>query len=73
MLLKVSDQIAECLERAASAREQAERPTNPTVRANYLDAELRWLRLAESYQFVEQAERYISDADAKRFARDAQS
>ncbi len=73
MLLKVSDQIAECLQRAASAREQAERATNPTVKANYLDAELRWLHLAESYQFVEQAERFIADANTRRSADDPQS
>jgi hypothetical protein len=35
MLLKVSEQIAECLERAARLREQAERAGNPRMREEF--------------------------------------
>jgi hypothetical protein len=40
------------------------------MREDLLDAERRWLSLAESYQFVEQAERFIADADSKKLSTD---
>ena len=66
MLLKVSDKISDCLARAAEARERANSATDPGRRADLLDMELRWLRLVESYRFVEQADRFLADAYAWR-------
>src|SRR5215831_16015211 len=51
MLLKLSDKISECLAHAAEARERAKAATDADQKAHFLDMELRWLRLVESYRF----------------------
>lgn len=66
MLLKVAVHISECLENAEQARQRANSITDPKLKADYEDIELRWLRLAESYRFVEQMERFLDDAQQKR-------
>lgn len=66
MLLKVSDKIRECLAHAADARERANAATDPSRKADLLDIEQRWLRLVESYRFVEQADRFLEEAHALR-------
>jgi len=48
MLLKLSDKISECLTEAAEARERAKAATDPGHKADFLDMELRWLRLVEA-------------------------
>jgi hypothetical protein len=47
-----------------------ERAGNPRMQEDLVDAEQRWLHLAESYQFVEQAERFIADANARKCSAD---
>ena len=69
MLLKISERIVECLERAAEARERASRATDPAQKSDFLDMELRWMRLVESYRFVEQANRFLDDAARNSFPR----
>src|SRR5262245_28185473 len=64
MLLKLSDKINECLAHAAEARERAKAATDQ--KAHFLDMELRWLRLVESYRFVEQASRFLEDSHLAR-------
>lgn len=66
VLLKLSDKISECLAYAADARERANAATDPSLRADLLDMELRWLRLVESYRFVEQASRFLEDSHLAR-------
>lgn len=66
MFFKVSAKINECLARAAAARECARTAADPDRKADLLDMELRWLRLVESYKFVEQADRFLADARAQR-------
>jgi hypothetical protein len=68
MLLKLSDKISECLTEAAEARERAKAATDPGRKADFLDMELRWLRLVESYRFVEQASRFLEDSHLARTA-----
>jgi hypothetical protein len=68
MLLKLSDKISECLAEAAEARERAKAATDPGHKADFLDMELRWLRLVESYRFVEQASRFLEDSHLARTA-----
>jgi GAF domain-containing protein len=66
MLLKLSNKIIECLAHAADARERANAATDPDLKANLLDIELRWLSLVESYKFAEQASRFLAaKADSK--------
>jgi GAF domain len=62
MLLMLSDKVNECLARAADVRGQAEATTNPRWKAHLLDMESRWLRLAERFRFIEQADRFLEDA-----------
>ena len=66
MLLKLSDQISECLSLAADARERANAVTDPRRKEDFLDMERRWLRLVESYRFVEQAAQFLEDSHAAR-------
>lgn len=61
MLLKVSEKIAECLMRAHEARQRAVCETNKKFQAEWLEMEKRWLRVAESLRFVEQANRLLDD------------
>jgi hypothetical protein len=42
-----------CLIRADECRRAAEKMDDPFVRADYLDMEDRWLRLAKSYEIAE--------------------
>ena len=66
MFLKLSDQISECLGYAVDARERADAAADPSRKADFLDMERRWLRLVESYRFVEQAARFSLDGHAAR-------
>jgi len=66
MLLKLSDKMSECLAHAAEARERANSEIEPSRRADFLNMELHWLRLVESYRFVEQASRFLEDGHRAR-------
>jgi hypothetical protein len=67
MLLKISEQIRDALARAAEARECAYRESNPDRKSEFFDMELRWLRLAESYKFVERANQFLDDVQRHRY------
>ena len=69
MLLKLSDKISECLAHAAEARERAKAATDADHKADFHDMELRWLRLVESYRFVEQASRFLEDGHLARITQ----
>ena len=61
MLLKLSEHISTCLERAASAEERALQMADPASRSdNELLAE-SWRQLARSYQLVESLNRFLSE------------
>ena len=66
MLLKISEQIRVCLERAAEARATALATTDPERKSAYFDMERRWMLLAESYRFVERADQFLDDAQRHR-------
>src|SRR5262245_16219305 len=66
MLLKISEQITECLTRAGQARERARAASDPEIEATYFDVERRWMMLADSFKFVEQADRFLNDAQINR-------
>jgi len=69
MLLNISEHINECLMRATEARERAAETADPGRKADYSDMEQRWLRLVESYRFVEQANRFLDDATGPKMDR----
>src|SRR5262249_58912495 len=66
MLNKISQQIADCLAKAADARERAQAIDDPKIKAVYLELEGRWMALAESYRFVERADQFLDDAQRHR-------
>ena len=66
MLLRVNEQIRECLDHAARAAERARTATDPEQRTTFLDIERRWMLLVESFRLVEQMQRFIDDTKAKR-------
>src|SRR3974390_50824 len=65
MLLQLWDKISECLANAADARELANTAIDLGSKDDNLDMERRWLRLVESYRFVEQANLFLQDAHAR--------
>lgn len=65
MLLRVSEQIRECLDHAAEAAERARREADPERKAAFLDMERRWMLLVES---LRQVERFIDDGKTQRSA-----
>ena len=67
MLLRLAENIRQCLDHAAEAAERARSQQNPERKAELLELERAWLRLAESYRFVEQLELFI--LDGQRYAR----
>jgi hypothetical protein len=66
MLLRVAENIRHCLDRAADARQLAQETIDPKRKAELLDMEQRWSRLAESYRLVEQMDLFITDAKRQR-------
>jgi len=68
MLLKISQQVADCLAKAADARERAQTITDPNIKAMYFDLERRWMMLAESFRFVERADQFLDDAERHRLS-----
>jgi hypothetical protein len=58
MLEKFSDQVRECYECAAEAKARADTTTDPVLKAEFLNAERRWLGLARSFGFTESLENF---------------
>jgi hypothetical protein len=54
MLNNVSEQIRECLRHAEDCARKAAAQTDPTLKADFLVMERRWLSLAHSYEFTGQ-------------------
>jgi len=52
MLNNVSEQIRECLRHAEDCARKAAAQTDPTLKADFLDMERRWLSLARSYELT---------------------
>ena len=59
MLLKISDLVSECLRRAEECRRLARIAVNATLIERFLKLEERWLRLAQSRQFIERGARFL--------------
>jgi PAS domain S-box-containing protein len=60
VLEQLSDQLKECYERAAEARAKADASNDPTLKADFLDIERRWLALAGSYGFTESLQEFAT-------------
>ena len=63
----MSEQVRECHERAAEAKDKAEATADPALKAEFLDIERRWLALARSHTRTESLEDFTTaDTDRRR-------
>ena len=65
MLSGLSEEVANCYQRAAECRQPAELATNEKDRAFYLEREEGWIRLASSYELSERVGRVIRESDKR--------
>jgi ribosomal protein S27AE len=67
VVLKASNPNARyCYERALAARDRAVEAKYPEDRLFYFEAEARWLKLAESYDFSARAGQFIASRSPQR-------
>jgi hypothetical protein len=62
VLLKLSGHISDCLKRARDAERHALKAVDPAVRRDHELMARSWHHLADSCQFVESLERFLSDS-----------
>jgi hypothetical protein len=60
MLRNLSSDVLECLRHADDCAAQTKYQTDPALQRDYFDLELRWLKLARSYQFAQQPQTFAS-------------
>jgi hypothetical protein len=58
MLKVLSEDVRECYQRAEECARQAKAQLNPKLRRDFLDLELRWLKLARSYEVSERVKTF---------------
>jgi len=61
MLKAANSNAGYCYKKALAARERALETKSPEDRIFYFEAEARWLRLAESYEFSRRAKQFITN------------
>jgi hypothetical protein len=61
MLQRLSEEIGECLLRAAECKRLSKTALIPSAIKDYLDMEQRWLNLARSYEFTESVSRFTGN------------
>ena len=66
MLQQLSDNVTECISRAADTERRAREATDSQLRQDLFDIARRWRHLAESYQFVESLDRFIVEQKSQR-------
>src|SRR6185295_19336265 len=66
MLVKVAEHIRVCIGQPREARERFAQVDDRLLKADFNDLEARWLRLAESYKFIEQLEVFLTDGKSFR-------
>jgi len=62
MLNNVSEQMRECYRHAENCARKASAQTDPTLKADFLDLERRWLVLARSYDFSERLNSFTKNS-----------
>jgi hypothetical protein len=62
VLNNVSEQIRECYRRTEDCARKAAAQTDPTLKADFLDLERRWLVLARSYDFTERLNSFTKNS-----------
>jgi hypothetical protein len=66
MLQNLSPEVTECLRHADDCSQRAKYEPDPRLRRDFFDMELRWLKLARSYQFAEQLRTFTSHNNQQR-------
>ncbi|MGC2076260.1 MAG: PAS domain S-box protein [Xanthobacteraceae bacterium] len=66
MLEQFSDQVRECYDCAAEAKARADTTNDPALKAEFLDAERRWLCLARSFGFAESLQDFTTENSERR-------
>jgi hypothetical protein len=66
MLTDLSQEVANCYQRAAECAERAGTCKNAEMREFYIEREKAWLKLARSYQFSERLARQFGELKSKR-------
>jgi len=69
MRAAVSGQIRECYRRAEDCARKATAQTDPTLKADFLDLERRWLVLARSYDFTERLNSFTKNSPKPNIKR----
>jgi two-component sensor histidine kinase/PAS domain-containing protein len=60
MLQQLSEQVRDCLRRAADAKALADSIADPALKKSYIDLEGNWLFLARSYMFTEGLQDFLT-------------
>jgi hypothetical protein len=68
MLQNLSPEVRYCMQHAEGCAERAKREPDPKLRRDFFDLELRWLKLARSYQFTDQLRDFTSHNAQQRAA-----
>lgn len=66
MLEQLSEEVRECLRRAAEAKAQADAISDPELKKSYSDLEGNWLFLARSYMFSEGLQDFVGRQRKKK-------
>ena len=62
VLNNLSEHVRDCLQHAEDCAQRAAVQTDPTLKADFLDLEWRWLALARSYDFTERLDDFCSES-----------
>jgi hypothetical protein len=60
MLQNLSPDVLQCLRQADDCATRARCEPDPALRRDFFDMELRWFKLARSYQYAEQLKTFTS-------------
>ena len=66
MLLRLSQHITDCLDRAAEAARKATVANDPDTKADFEQIALNWSNLARNYQFIESLQQFLLDSERRR-------
>jgi hypothetical protein len=69
MLRNLSEEIRECHRHAEDCARKAAAQTDPQLKADFLNLELRWLFLARSYEFTERLRGFSDETNGRKVAR----
>jgi hypothetical protein len=63
MLENLREEVRECLRHAEECAARAKIEPHPAIQRDFIDMELRWLKLARSYQFLNHLRTFSAEHD----------